>query len=220
MEEQVVNAQAQASISSETLGKFALRSILYVTILLIGGMIADKQKVTLAFLSGITFFIFFGGAVILVLSGQLAVMFLGYQREKTVRDFNMMQYQLYQASPPRLETVKAVEKQLLPEPRPSLPSFIPAVPAVDERLKLSCYNFVLGLFKDGTIDREKVLGEDTKKPGQIQGKKPAPEVVEYLLSLDMIWIDEKTKMPFYNESKYPTQREAQQAIKHGIPGGM
>lgn len=219
MEVQATNAKAQASASSDTLGKFALLTILLVTIMLIGGMIADKQKVTMAFICGVGFFTVFGGMVIFILSGQMAAMIINHQNQRTVRMFNTMQFQLYAKDAPRI-VEKNVETPMLEDVRPSLPGFIPAVPLVSDQLKLSCYDFIVGLFgEDGAPNPEKILGEDSKRPGQIQAKKPRPEVVEYLLGLGIVTVEPKTNMLFFKVKEYPTLRECQQAIRHNTPGG-
>lgn len=216
MEAQVTNAQAQASASSGTLGKFSLLIIFLFTVLLIGGMIADKQRVALAFICGVSFFTVFGGMVIFVLSGQLAAMVINYQNQKTVRMFNTMQFSLYDRAVPQVELV---QPDLLPEQAQSLPRFVPAVPQADEQLKLSAYDFVLGLFNNGQPDPERILPEGSNAPGQVQAKKPRPEVVEYLLGLGMISVNSKSRMLFFNVQKYSTLRKCQQAIKHGMPIG-
>lgn len=214
MEAQVTSAQAQASASSETLGKFALLTVFLVTVLLIGGMIADKQRVALAFICGVSFFTLFGGMVIFILSGQLAAMVINHQNQRTVRMFNEMQFELYSKPAPLIE-VEDVEQPRLEDLGPSLPKFVPAVPKVDDQLKLSAYDFVLKLFKEGQPDPEKILPKDSKSPGQIQAKKPRPEVVEYLLALGMVSLNER-KMMVFNVDTYPTQRDAQNAIRSGI----
>lgn len=216
MEAQVTNAQAQASASRETLGKFALLTVFLVTVLLIGGMIADRQRVAMAFICGVSFFSLFGGMVIFVLSGQLASIVINHQNQRTVRIFNEMQYALYDRSAPQIEVVEPAK---LADLRPSLPSFVPAVPKVGEHLKISTYEFVMGLYKDGAPDPERILPEGSKRPGQVQAKKPRIEVVDYLLALGMIRIDEETRMMFFNVDRYPTLRECQNSIKHGVPVG-
>lgn len=211
---EAIAPQAQASLSSDSLAKFALLTVFAVTVLLIGGMIADRQRVLMAFICGTLFFSVFGGIVILVLSGQLGAMVINYQNQRTMRLHDERQFLLYQQPQVTVVEPLRVEERSVVK---GLPNFVPAVPAVAEDVKLSSYGFVVGLFKDGQTNPERVLPEGSKSPGQVQAKKPKPEVVEYLLGLGMIRVDVKSRMMFFNVRDFPTLREAQQAIKHGIP---
>lgn len=223
---EVTSPQGQASTSNDTLGKFSLLTILLVTVLLIGGMIADKQRVALAFICGVTFFTVFGGMVIFVLSGQLASIIINHQKERTVRLRDRMQYEIYSqpseqislVQPQRLEDrSEIVEKGEIDTPQLH-PTFVPAVPSVEEGIKITSYEFVYNLYEGGSLNPAKVLPEGSKSPGQIQYKKPRPEVVDYLLALGMIKVGDN-KMLFFNYKLYPTLREAQRAIKHGVREG-
>lgn len=223
---EVSSPQTQASTSNDTLGKFSLLTILLVTILLIGGMIADKQRVALAFICGVSFFTVFGGMVIFVLSGQLASIIINFQKEKTVRLRDRMQYELY-AQPaqqitlvqPEQLTANVADTEVDRIVDKKASNFVPAVPSVEEGIKIASYEFIYNLFENGSLNPTKVLPEDSRSPGQIQHKKPRPEVVEYLLALGMVRVGEN-RMLFYNYTRYPTLREAQRAIKHGVREGL
>lgn len=219
---ETTSPQSQSSTSGDTLGKFSLLTITLVTVLLIGGMIADKQRVAMAFICGVSFFSLFGGMVILVLSGQLASMINNFQREKTVRLRDEMQFKLY-VQP--TQQISVVQPEQLPDMErdkivdKNKPYFVPAVPSVEEGIKIASYEFIYNLFEGGALNGTKVLPEGSKSPGQIQHKKPRPEVVEYLLALGMVSVGEN-RMLFYNYTRYPTLVEAQRAIKHGVREGM
>lgn len=210
-----VEAQVETSASKDSLGRFALVIVFLATLVLIGGMVADKQRVAMAFMCGIGFFVVFGGFVILWLSGHLPAIIINAQNQKTMRLYHEQQFLLYQAHPMQIEVAE-------PQPLAELPmtkSFVPAVPRVEETLKLSAYDFVAGLYKDGAPDPERILPKEAKRPGQVQAKKPRAEVVEYLQALGMISVDEETRMLFFHTDRYSTLRECHQAIKHGVPGG-
>lgn len=202
----------------DALDIFSLSVVFLVTVILIVGMIVDRKSVTLSIVCGIGFFAVFGGFVISILSGQLTEMVINHQNQKTVRIFNKMQFELYQQEAPQLVTELPQLVAEVPQ-MAQIPSFVPAVPKVGEHLKISTYEFVMGLYKDGAPDPERILPEGSKRPGQVQAKKPRPEVVDYLLALGMVRIDEETRMMFFNVNKYPTLRECQQSIKHGVPVG-
>lgn len=191
------------------LGRFAFTITFLVMLLLISGMIADHNSATIALLCGVSFFFFFGCLVLLALSGQLARIHGDYQKEKTTRHYQQLYF-----------SVNSLELPSLPAPRdervfmPPDSHFIPAVPAVDDGLKLAAYDFVYALFSDGAPDPKRILSEESKSPGQIQFKKPRPEVVEYLLALDIVRVG-ANKMLFFNTAQFPTLVEAGRMIKFG-----
>jgi len=190
------------------MGPFALSTVVLMTLLLIVGMVIDKQRVGLAVICGVGFFSLFGGMVILVLSGQLTEIVKNQQDQVTIRLHDERQFLLLR------QEVKVAELPQLATEVPQLPTFVPAVPTVADEVKLSCYDFVVSLFKDGRPDPERILPEGSKRPGQVQMSKPRAEVVAYLSALGMIRTDPQTRMLFFNVKDYPTLREAQQAIKH------
>src|SRR5690606_31054973 len=131
--------------------------------------------VTISVLSGVAFFLLFGALVILTLSGALSAMVINGQNQRTIRRQNEMQYQIWvqqQAAP----QVAVVDPPQLPysDPAPAMQlpqssSFVPAVPRPNERLVMSCVEFVTALFDDnGTPNPRRILGPHTKRPGQIQ----------------------------------------------------
>src|SRR5262245_27061125 len=172
-----------SQMTGDSLGKFSLLTVFLVTVLLVGGLIVDKQAVTLAFVCGVSFFVLFGGLVILTLSGQLVRLIEIHQKERTVRLRDELHFSLYE--PVALPKVEVVPVMALPEP-PTAPEgarFIPAVPLVEEHIKVSAYEFINNLYENGAINPKRVLPETSKSPNQIQLRKPRPEVLEYLLSL-------------------------------------
>lgn len=213
---ETTTAQAQSSVSSEAIAKFSFLTAFCMAIVLIIGLVLDWKQVALAFVVGAVFFLGFGVFVVLVLSGQLAAIVNNYFVQKTIQRRDVMQFQLYFQPAPQLEDA---ERPNLPDLRPSLPSFVPAVPSADEGIKIAAYDFVYQLFKEGRPDPERILGPETKRPYQIQFKNPRPEVLDYLLSLGMVSRHPQTRNLLFNVTDCPTLREAQQAIKHGVPLG-
>lgn len=196
-------------------GKFALSIVFAATCVLIGGMILDSQKVTLALTCGISFFSFLVVLVLLVQTGQLASAYRHYESEKTLRVQARIQYEVYLREP---------EKTPLPEPPlPKQPqgillnTYIPARPPAGEQVKVEAYAWVLALFKNGVPDPERILGSASRSPGQVQAKKPSKEVLEYLLSLEMVRGGGKGEMLFFQQETYSSLRVCQQAIKYGVP---
>lgn len=195
--------------------RFSLTIVFAVTVLLIGGLIADKQSTTLAVVSGTLFFTLFGGFVILVLSGQLTRIHETHEKEQTVRQRDRMSFSLVTA--PQLPVQPEVREVMAETPALPTNTFVPAVPEGREGVKIAAYDFIYALFENGTEgkpDPKRVLPKESKAPGKIQYSKPKPEVLEYLMGLDMVRMDEG-KMIFYNEPDFPTLVEAKRTIKHG-----
>lgn len=215
-----------SQMTGDSLGKFSLLTVSVVTVLLTAGLIADRQKVTLALICGLTFFTLFGGMVIVVLSGQLTAIIVNHQKERRLRIRDQLHFSLYQPvlpapiMTPQLPEVgdtmgERGEINYDPLSYPPPPHFVPAVPAVGDNIKVSAYEFVNNLFVDGSIDSKRVLPEGSRSPGQIQLKKPRPEVLEYLLSLGMVKTNEQ-RMLFFNVEQFPTLVHAKRAIKIGV----
>lgn len=196
-------------------GRFALSIVFAATCVLIGGMILDSQKVTLALTCGIAFFSFLVVLVLLVQTGQLASIVKHYESEKTLREQVRIQYELYVREAPQLPA---------PAPEPPtqpqailLNTYIPARPTPSEQVQVEAYAWVLALFKAGVPDPEKILPDTSRSPDQVQAKKPRPEVLEYLLSLEILRGGGKGEMLFFNQKVYSSLRVCQQAIKYGVP---
>lgn len=209
--------KAPASVGGESLARFALTTGFLMAILLIVGLVIDKQRVALAFICGTAFFTLFGGGVIALLSGQLTSMVAVWQVQKTVRLQELTQLQMAQTMAPAPPTIEVVRPLELPAPEKALPNFVSAVPQVSEVVKADSYSFVYKLYKDGKLDPERVLGENTKAPGKIQLKKERPEVMEYLKALRIVIEDESTRMIYYNAKEYPTWLDCRLAIRIGKP---
>lgn len=195
-------------------GNFPIAVVFAATCIIIWGMIADNQRVALAITCGIAFFSFLVVMVMLVQTGQLVAAYHIYQKEKTLREQNKMQYELLVREP--LQITAEGEKGET-NYAPIAPNFVPARPNVSEEVKVAAYAWVMPLFKDGSLDTEKVLGAGTRSPGQVQAKKPAPEVLEYLLGLEVVSGGGKGEMLFFNAKAYDSLRKCQQAIKYGLP---
>ena len=192
-----------------------------MTLLLVGGLIADRQRTALAVICGTGFFALFGGFVILVLSGQLTRMHDTRQRERTVRERDRMSYSLYTAPQLAVEGGEMGHnggESIMPlSPPTSYPTFVPSVPTGREGVKIAAYDFIYSLFEggeNGLPDPQRVLGAGTRSPDRIQLRKPRPEVLEYLMGLEVVRVGEG-KALFYNSRKYPTLVEAKRAIKLG-----
>jgi hypothetical protein len=222
--ETVVTPESQASASNAALGRFSLIVIFAVTVLLIWGMSLDQKRVALAFLCGTAFAAFLVIFVVLVLSGQLAAIIINGQKERTKREHDRMQYWLYMREAPQMTVF---EPEQVEESRNFLPTanFVAARSEANPFLQVAAYEFILQLFEDGenpgekVIDRDKILGEGTKRPGQIQNtKKPREEVVNLLLELGVVTVNE-WNMLVYNERQYPTLRDVHQTIMANVPGG-
>lgn len=211
--------QETRSPPSQGNGNFALLIVFCATCLLIGGMIADRQRVALAFVCGVSFFSFLVVMVMLVQTGQLVSAWKHYQSEKTIREQNRMQYEIYVRETPQLVQNDQRSLPLEESDQRSFPTsnFVPARPAADEQVKVDSYAWVMGLFKSGQPDPERILSADKRSPDQVQAKKPRLEVLEYLLSLEMIRGGAKGEMLFFNQKTYNSLRKCQQAIKYGVP---
>lgn len=200
----------------KSLVQFSLTIVFAVTVLLIGGLIADRQRASLAVLCGTTFFALFGGFVILVLSGHLTRLHATKEREKTVRERDRIRLHLYTA--PQIGVVE--ERGEMVTPITARTTFVPAVPAGSEGVKIAAYNFIYTLFEhgeQGRPDPKRVLDEETRSPNRIQLRKPREEVLDYLMGLGMVWEDEN-KVLFYNRKDFSTLIEAKLAIKRGRRG--
>lgn len=211
---ETVTPQSQASTSNHQLGTFSIVIGFLVTVFLVGALIADHNSVTTTVVGGLVFFTLFAAMVLLVSSGQLASILINHQKETTVRLRDRQQYSLYLQPQGH---ITLVEPEQIEEQSVLAHRFIPAVPTVEDGVKIACYDFIYGLFKDGAPDPDRILGKDTKSPYQIQAKKPRPEVLEYLMSLGMVWSNER-KMLFFDTDRYPTLVEAQRAVKFGVRG--
>ena len=195
---------------------FALTIIFAATCVIIGGMIADQQRVALAVICGIAFFSFLVVMFTLVQTGQLVAAYRVYQREKTLRAEHRWQYEAYL----REQQVTVVNEQIsLPSEQTSLPAtnFVTANPRADEGLKIAAYAWVTPLFKGDKLDPERVLPDSSRSPDKVQMRKPAPEVLEYLRGLEILRGGEKGATLFFNQSNYNSLRKCRQAIKYGIP---
>lgn len=194
-------------------GKFALAVVFAATCVIIAGMVLDSQSVTLALTCGIGFFTFLVILVLLVHTGQLASAYRHYETEKTLRTQARWQYEVYMRELPQppFPALEEVPQAIL------LNTYIPARPVPSEQVKVDAYAWVMRLFKHGELDPERVLGPETRSPGQVQAKKPSAEVLEYLLALEVVRGGGKGEMLFFNYAIYPSLRFCQQAIKYGVP---
>lgn len=196
-------------------GKFVIAITFAATCVLVGGMILDNQRVTLALTCGITFFSFLVVMVMLVQTGQLVSAVNHYQTEKTQREQARLQYEVYLREVPALAVP---EPALLREVSDvQVGKFVPARPPADEALRVQAYSWVMPLFREGLPDPERILSRASKSPGQVQAKKPGEEVLSYLLGLEMVRGGGKGEMLFFNQETYTTLRKCQQAIKYGVP---
>jgi hypothetical protein len=127
-----------------------------------------------------------------------------------MRDQARWQYEVYVREIPLPELVEKPNAILLN-------TYIPARPIPTEQVQVDAYAWVMRLFRHGEIDPEKVLGAETRSPGQVQAKKPREEVLQYLLSLEMVRGGSKGEMLFFNQEVYTSLRTCQQAIKYGVP---
>lgn len=209
--------QASAQVAN-VLKSINLMSVGVAT-LLSAGMVIDKHSVTVSVLSGVGFYGAIAGLLVLWQPGALPYVLVNRQREVTERRRDEMQYKIHVASLPTSQVAVVDPLQLASAPPVAGGRFVSAVPSIDARLKLAAYEFVTTLFDDeGRPNPRRILAAHTRRPGQVQAGKPKPEVLDYLLSLQML-AEREGGMLFFDVARYPTLHEAINAIKRGIPAG-
>lgn len=211
---------APAPFVAPSLGSIVTAANVLVALILIVAMIADRHSATTAALAGIFYFSVSTTAVLLTLSGTLTQVITNGQVQRTIRQLNTLRYAALEQAPHahlvdplRLTSRPTTPTLALP------PSYVSAIPPADERLKLSCLEFVNALFLDnGTPNPKRILGRNTKRPGQVQYAKPRPDVLAYLHGLQMIWVEEDA-MLFWDTDAYPHRADAVEAIRLSLPIG-
>lgn len=194
--------------------------------LIVGAIVAwamwvDGHSVTVSMLAGVGFYLVV--AVLLITAPFLTAIIIAWQREVTIRRYNALPYEMAQDAQKSFQVVDQPRigyKPTTPPLRlPESPRYVPAIPPADERLKLACYSFVRDLFdEEGRPIPKRILGGHTKSPSLVQYEKPKPDVVSYLLSLQMVWENERKQL-FFNVEDYPTLRYCMTAINLGVPQG-
>lgn len=184
-----------------------------VTCIVIAGMWIDKYSVTIAVLSGVTFFILFGALVILVLSGTLTEVVVNRQQQVTIRQLHHFQYRAQMqrvevVDSPRLPSIPSAPPMQLP----SAPTFVSAIPRIGDTTRVDASNFVVQLFD--TSNGRPLPSKITKNKGQIQHKSPTPEAVEYLVSLGIVRAPDGKQL-YWDGDTYPTLHDALNAIRSG-----
>jgi hypothetical protein len=158
---------------------------------------------------------------LLAVNGGLASMWGDWQREKTIRNRDKHQFRIWQQQAHQ-QRISVIEQDLLqtgyePPALSQAPSFVPAVPDADVRVKMACAKFIVDLFDDqGRPNPKMILPDTAKRPGQVQAKKPGSAPLEYMQSLGMIDVGDDG-MLFFNTDRYPTHRDALNAINRNRP---
>jgi hypothetical protein len=203
-------AEQMAPLANASVAKSVnLMSVLFAAVIVVG-MLINKYSVTTAVLSGASFY---GGiAALLVLAPHVTRIIINRQNQITIRHCAELPYRWsVQDEQPRVSVVDPVQLPYEAPALPESPSFVPAVPRIDDKVKVDAGNFVTQLF-DSSNGRP-LPSRITKNKRQIQWKSPSPEAVEYLMSLGIVEAGEGKQL--YWSPHFPTLREALNAIRTG-----
>jgi hypothetical protein len=217
--EQVAQDARTTQLPPDWLAIGAIAADVLVTVIVIAAMIYDRQSVTVAVLSGVTFFVLFGSFVILTLSGTLTEIITNGQKQKTARQLHHLQY-VAQTEAARVEVLRPRQLEYTPPTHPlqlpDSPRFVPAVPSAGESLKVAAVGWVTQLF-DTTTGRP-LPDRITRNKGQIQIKSPEPEVIDYLASLGMVRTGSGKQLYWNGDDTtgFPTLRQSINAIRAGL----
>jgi hypothetical protein len=177
-----------------------------------GAMLFDGHSVTTSMLAGVGFYAIV--AALLILTPYVTALFIAYMQEVTIRRRDDLPYRYAET-----QRVQVVDQPRIgytattdPIQLPVSPSYIPAVPRVNDTTRLDAMNFINQLF-DG--DGRPLPNKITKNKGQIQHKSPTPEAIEYLASLNIVRSGTGSQL-YYDLSTYPTHREAINALRTGV----
>jgi hypothetical protein len=177
-----------------------------VATLLSLGMILDRHSVTVSVLSGVAFY----GAI----AGTLVAtpLILNHQDQVTIRRRDEMPYRYLPQPEARVGLVDPVRLPVAAS-LPDTPRFVPAVPRIQDNIKVAAAGWVTQLFdtSDGTPLPTKI----TRNKGQVQIKSPEPEVVEYLASLGIVRVGDGKQL-YWQMDTCPTYRYALNAIRTGV----
>lgn len=185
---------------------FAMLANVCMTLVLMGGVYHDNGSATVAVISGAVFFLFFGIFVVGARSGLFASVAMNGQNNKTVRHQAQLQYwaQVQPVASWQIEHSQPAQP-LLGEGR-----FVPAVEDATRQVRLAAAGWAQQLFDDDG-ERNRLI---TPKKYQIQVSEPAPEVVAYLESLDMVR-REGTNL-HWQVDNYPTAANVVPSIMKGV----
>lgn len=164
--------------SGDSLARGALAADVAVTLIVIVGMALDRHSVTVALLSGVTFFLTFGTLVLLTLSGTLSHIVVNGQQQKTLRARDRLAFEATQPlSAPSLSVVPP--QQLAADPLPALPTF---VAPTEDGVHREAVGWLLALYgADGLPDPAKVNMVDKKeRAGRVRAKHPSGEALQFL----------------------------------------
>jgi hypothetical protein len=173
-------AQAQ----HDALAKFAIWADVGVTLIVMGAMYFDYRSATVAVLSGVAFFLFFGSLVILTLSGTLKEVITNGQNQRTTRMMLHLQY-----NPTQYPSVTLVDPPRLPQTQPHQLTYASTFVAPhDDSAEREAAAWLLQLYQaDGTPDPKKVLlASDKERPGRIRIAAPSRPAKELLLTKHII----------------------------------
>jgi hypothetical protein len=164
----------------DALAKFAIWADVGVTIVVMGAMYFDYRSATVAVLSGVTFFLFFGSLVILTLSGTLKEVITNGQNNRTQRMMLRLQYD--HATQPAITLVEP--PRLAQTPPAQLTYASTFVSPVDDSAEREAAAWLLQLYgSDGQPDPKKVLLQsDKERPGRIRVAAPSRPAKELLLT--------------------------------------
>jgi hypothetical protein len=149
-----------------------------VTIVVMGAMYFDYRSATVAVLSGVTFFLFFGSLVILTLSGTLKEVITNGQNNRTQRMMLRLQYD--HATQP---AIKLADPLPLPYTPPAQLTYASTfVSPVDDSAEREAAAWLLALYTEqGDPHPRKVnLSDKKERPGRVWAKSPSEAALQVL----------------------------------------
>lgn len=193
-----------------------LRSINYISVfvgaIVFVAMFVDGHSVTVSVLAGVGFYTFV--AAMLILTPYVTALFIARMQEVTIRRRDALPYRFAETQRVQVVDYPRIEDRGATDPiqLPVAPSYVPALPRVNDATRLDAMNFINQLF-DG--DGRPLPNKITKNKCQIQHKSPTPEAIEYLASLNIVRSGTGSQL-YYDLSTYPTHREAINALRTGV----
>lgn len=190
-----------------------------VTDLVVAGFLGfcvwwDSGSAVVAAISGTVFFTIFGWWVVGNRSGYFTATKINEQN-------NNAQIRIVEIQERQAAYASAQMQLAYTEPaRPQLPgNFVPAIEDATRQVRLAAAGWAQQLFDDDG-QRNRLI---TKNKHQIQITEPAPEVVSYLESLDMVRRDGRNL--HWQVDNYPTAGNVVPSIMRGVrlppqPGGI